>query len=263
MKKGFTLIELLVVIAIIAILAATLFPVFAQAREKARQTSCLSNMKQLGTAVQLYVDDYDETLPPSWNNIAAPDTSYPKNKFYSFSWATVGNYTSWPFNDASNGVIPTYQQQYGTQGMYTWMDAIFPYVKNVQMYHCPTGPKGPAPDGTENFPVATYSANMFLCAAANTGTSACLSELNSAEKVFVTEGMVNIQNWAPKKSVMNVADPAQLSNTNTTQYDCAILRHTNGYNISFCDGHAKFFKQGQGPQKMTGVDTYKQWWIRG
>ena len=62
-QRGFTLIELLVVIAIIAILAAILFPVFAQAREKARATSCISNMREIGTAVRMYVDDNDSTWP--------------------------------------------------------------------------------------------------------------------------------------------------------------------------------------------------------
>ena len=62
MRKGFTLIELLVVIAIIAILAAILFPVFAKAREKARQSSCLSNLKQIGLACLQYTQDYDETM---------------------------------------------------------------------------------------------------------------------------------------------------------------------------------------------------------
>src|SRR5437870_8136292 len=60
---GFTLIELLVVIAIIAILAAILFPVFAQVREKARMSACLSNMRQIGSALMMYAQDYDETFP--------------------------------------------------------------------------------------------------------------------------------------------------------------------------------------------------------
>lgn len=79
MKKGFTLIELLVVIAIIAILAAILFPVFAQAREKARGTQCLSNFKNVGTAIMLYTEDYDETFM-SQNNWKQKIDEYVKNK---------------------------------------------------------------------------------------------------------------------------------------------------------------------------------------
>lgn len=77
MKRAFTLIELLVVIAIIAILAAILFPVFAQAREKARQTSCLSNLKQYSLANLMYVQDYDETFPMSaYLNVTCVATFY-------------------------------------------------------------------------------------------------------------------------------------------------------------------------------------------
>src|SRR3954449_5967067 len=65
-KLGFTLIELLVVIAIIAIMAAILFPVFAQAREQARKASCQSNLKQLGLGLAMYTQDYDETYPPPY-----------------------------------------------------------------------------------------------------------------------------------------------------------------------------------------------------
>jgi prepilin-type N-terminal cleavage/methylation domain-containing protein/prepilin-type processing-associated H-X9-DG protein len=72
--RGFTLIELLVVIAVIAILAALLFPVFAQARDKAKQTACLSNMKQIGLATAIYAQDWDEVLPPQSHvlNFASP-----------------------------------------------------------------------------------------------------------------------------------------------------------------------------------------------
>src|SRR5579872_123944 len=70
-SRAFTLIELLVVIAIIAILAAILFPVFAQAREKARQATCQSNLKQLGIATMMYAQDYDETYPKLEDGSAA------------------------------------------------------------------------------------------------------------------------------------------------------------------------------------------------
>jgi prepilin-type N-terminal cleavage/methylation domain-containing protein/prepilin-type processing-associated H-X9-DG protein len=72
MKRGFTLIELLVVIAIIAILAAILFPVFAQAREKARSVHCLSNQKQLAQAFMSYADDWDDALPRTWTSTGGP-----------------------------------------------------------------------------------------------------------------------------------------------------------------------------------------------
>jgi prepilin-type N-terminal cleavage/methylation domain-containing protein len=65
-ERGFTLIELLVVIAVIALLAALLFPVFAQARDRARMSACLSNMRQIGAALMLYVQDYDDIYPRTY-----------------------------------------------------------------------------------------------------------------------------------------------------------------------------------------------------
>ncbi len=90
-EQGFTLIELLVVIAIIAILAAILFPVFAQAREKARQAACQSNLKQIGLAVQIYAQDYDETLPSSGSGSSGGDVTgllqpYTKQRFGQGIW---------------------------------------------------------------------------------------------------------------------------------------------------------------------------------
>jgi prepilin-type N-terminal cleavage/methylation domain-containing protein len=103
-RIGFTLIELLVVIAIIAILAAILFPVFAQAREKARQSSCLSNLKQIGTGLYMYLQDYDEAYPPN----------------------RIGMQSG---KDCGKG------------GGYTWKEAISPYLKNLQVWVCPSAIK--------------------------------------------------------------------------------------------------------------------------
>src|ERR1044071_9305955 len=82
LKQAFTLIELLVVIAIIAILAAIVFPVFAQARESARQSSCRNNMRQLGTALTMYVGDYDDTMPQTYYYVNA-------NGIGRFHWSSM------------------------------------------------------------------------------------------------------------------------------------------------------------------------------
>src|SRR5437016_11262467 len=107
-KKGFTLIELLVVIAIIAILAAILFPVFAQAREKARAISCLSNIKQVDLSFQMYMQDFDEMWiyrPGHGTNTTDCDWHYICGRFE-----------------------------------LDWEDVVQPYTKNYGIFDCPSAP---------------------------------------------------------------------------------------------------------------------------
>ncbi len=102
MKRGFTLIELLVVIAIIAILAAILFPVFARAREKARQTSCLNNVKQLGLGILMYTQDYDERLPFGYNNGNIPGSQRISVMFQVMPYVQNSQIHDCPSSDATS-----------------------------------------------------------------------------------------------------------------------------------------------------------------
>jgi prepilin-type N-terminal cleavage/methylation domain-containing protein/prepilin-type processing-associated H-X9-DG protein len=116
-RRGFTLIELLVVIAIIAILAAILFPVFARARENARKNSCLSNLKQLGNGMMMYVQDYDECFPgyfPAWPT-PGPGSSwwegiypYVKNDKVYVCPSYPRQQTSWTYNAHVFPLMPSY-----------------------------------------------------------------------------------------------------------------------------------------------------------
>lgn len=135
MKKAFTLIELLVVIAIIAILAAILFPVFAQARAKARQASNISNLKQIGLAVLMYVQDYDETMVP-------------------YLLPRVGGGTVW-WHGVTLPTSPlTYRREEGL---------IQPYMKNVQIQDCPVGKDIPTPFNWVNGAlVPAYGTNSLV-----------------------------------------------------------------------------------------------------
>ena len=134
-RSGFTLIELLVVIAIIAILAAILFPVFAQAREKARQASCTSNLKQITLAIMMYLQDYDETYVPGGMANNDGGTSAPgvapggpylmfNNAMTQYGNAPYANCWGWPC--------------IGSDGSGTYAARIYPYIKSLQVFTCPS-----------------------------------------------------------------------------------------------------------------------------
>ena len=111
-RGAFTLIELLTVIAIIAILAAILFPVFAKAREKANQTSCLSNQKQIGLGFMMYATDYDQRLPSIWDSNTGNGQWGGWVYYTTFGGQTTNNF------DPSKG-------------------SVYPYIKNAQIFECP------------------------------------------------------------------------------------------------------------------------------
>jgi prepilin-type N-terminal cleavage/methylation domain-containing protein len=143
-RKGFTLIELLVVIAIIAILAAILFPVFTAAKEKARKASCASNMREIGIAIQLYVDTYNGC--------------YPDQASVGFDYQPTVAYTS-PMGEAW---IKGYSHRYlDANGNPAGMGKVlFKYLKNIRVFKCPSD--RPTPKGAyDPFPVPFAEASSY------------------------------------------------------------------------------------------------------
>jgi prepilin-type N-terminal cleavage/methylation domain-containing protein/prepilin-type processing-associated H-X9-DG protein len=218
-KCGFTLIELLVVIAIIAILAAILFPVFARARENARRTSCLSNLKQMGLGVMQYTQDFDERYPRVSIVTAQPSPM-------SIQW--------YP-------------------GVWLWPEIILPYTKSEQIFVCPSSSIGrtSASDAARNgYSAGHYGANSaVITSAANPITLAALGA-PASNYMFLDSGIYTI-------GATTAARPAQYSNyipgsapyvTPTTQpsaeyqSDFQTGRHLEGVNVAFADGHAKWLK---------------------
>lgn len=204
-EPGFTLIELLVVIAIIAILAAILFPVFAQARAKARQSVCLSNVKQLGTGLIMYAQDWDETLP--------------LNHY-------VGN---------GLGPLPGWRDPRAGD---SWCSGIYPYVQNHQIYACPEalpyrdGSVWQSPDKDEDG-VVSYLMNYVTRGRALAAIPA------PAELIFLHEGD---RRWRVCHCRPAPDPPTSrfFIEINRDFYD---TRHGEGTNLLFCDGHAKWRKK--------------------
>ena len=204
--RGFTLIELLVVIAIIAILAAILFPVFAQAREKARQTSCLSNNKQIGLAAMMYVQDYDEKFPAQqwWNN---------------------DRFDGWPV--LRSGVAGATGDNY--------KDALFPYMKNEQVWLCPTN--------IGNGSLQTAPPNMGYHMSGNVITRTGLSQAAveaPANLFFMREsGRGIVFNRAYLRPVPEYCDDVVAYEVGNPAAN--YMPHMRGYNLAFADGHAKWY----------------------
>jgi prepilin-type N-terminal cleavage/methylation domain-containing protein/prepilin-type processing-associated H-X9-DG protein len=199
-KRGFTLIELLVVIAIIAILAAILFPVFAKAREKARQSSCLSNTKQISIAILSYAQDYDERLPGSYiYEGAAGDT----NVLMSFGALCL------------------------------------PYIKNSQIFACPSGAVAGGWAGTDLLiPKNSYWApDASFCAMVNTKLS--LGAIDSpSDSILFFDNNTNSGMWEFVCPAPGTAQ-AYVDYLNNPAYG---QRHNDGRNYAFADGHSKWMK---------------------
>jgi prepilin-type N-terminal cleavage/methylation domain-containing protein/prepilin-type processing-associated H-X9-DG protein len=242
-RSGFTLIELLVVIAIIAILAAILFPVFAQAREKARSISCLSNTKEIGLAEQMYTQDYDELVPLNNQNWAGQ------------GWFSVPKYPGYSF-------------------LNTWESLLEPYMKNYGIWVCPS-----ASTTTGLYAGYDYSPSSPWTSGPNAGSIQAAYTLNNyywdnstyggifqpgfgpisiaamdapASLMFCADGGQSPRTaWDPEQQV-NQGGGLGVDTTGSSPYAYALgspypqgswyARHQLGLNNVFFDGHAKWMR---------------------
>jgi len=224
MRRGFTLIELLVVIAIIAILAAILFPVFAKAREKARQASCLSNLKQIGLGLVSYAADYDGMLMD----------------------ALMGRDLS-----GATAVFPP---------CHYWTEIIDPYVKNTQVFKCPSAAfnySGGACGYGIMREVVGYAGGLgYTTSGADTwapypnpdqpGFGQSLDGMTVPAEIVV---IIDSQYWVCERDYWDRTDntgvpTAAIAAQYGGAYYCVDSRHNEGANAAFADGHAKWLKQG-------------------
>ena len=219
-RSGFTLIELLVVIAIIAILAAILFPVFARAREKARQTSCLSNLKQLGLGVMMYVQDYDEQFIGGKTYMAQEDLPA------CYKWPATG-----------------------------WICFVQPYVKNWQIGVCPNraGLRQTGYDHSGNNPYyygCGYALNLSCVGDWWPGGAGMgLAQIEEPSTCILLYEHMPPHGWYTFVMAGGGGMPTLWGGTTKTEiavtvdnpaYQPYVVPHNGGQNICYVDGHAKW-----------------------
>jgi prepilin-type N-terminal cleavage/methylation domain-containing protein/prepilin-type processing-associated H-X9-DG protein len=247
-RRGFTLIELLVVIAIIAILAAILFPVFAQAREKARQAACLSNQKQWSTAILMYVGDYDETYPLSM----------------SFNPATNSWFTG--IHDTPANWRLTNTAQIARHASF-WTNAVLSYMKTAELAYCPSSeeveqagtdyssPKAPLIYNTyeyngllSQFPAAQVSNPSSVILLTEATGKARLKGYARANPQLSDCGTDSSCHYQAKAGTQcaTLADgsPAPGGKSGGVTGYKSYLIHNGGMNFAYADGHVKWQKLG-------------------
>ncbi len=232
-RRGFTLIELLVVIAIIAILAAILFPVFARTREKARQASCSSNMKQIVLGLIMYKADYD--------------SKYPHNAMMPGGRCT------------------------GAPG-YDWMEVTQPYTKNWQLYMCPSA-DFPGPSSSEGLYLrtcATGNGRSFVGRrggyAINAGRPNVIGQMGNGPAGNADHrGSPKESRFGDVAQLISVVESVYWcgmicgvghmgsDSGSTNGWDARRTDHNDGMNVGYYDGHVKFHKRTFTPQDF-GVD---------
>jgi prepilin-type N-terminal cleavage/methylation domain-containing protein/prepilin-type processing-associated H-X9-DG protein len=255
-RRGFTLIELLVVIAIIAILAAILFPVFAQAREKARQAGCTSNLKQIALATMMYLQDYDETYPVwPWT----PERQIPR----------------------PDGTIYV--------GKVVWPLLYMPYVKNQGVFQCPSDAAARNSVGNswgKPFPMS-YGTNLRLHQCLD--TSQCkgglamrqaqvqapsdtiwIADIWDGAPIGIESGPVGGCKWGNQMTfgvdrirfVRNTTGCGGYPLPNDPANPDASTRHSGGSNIIFADGHVRWQRWQSIRWEQTcpqGLNSSKTW----
>jgi len=224
-NQGFTLIELLVVIAIIAILASILFPVFARARENARRTSCLSNLKQLGLGAMMYVQDYDESYPLAQTYIPT-DANTPGGIWWNNTWA--------------------------------WQQTLHPYTKSMQVALCPSGDIYNNASNPLNSSASNYGANLLLFGDGNEPPVKLPAVVAASKTYMLMDAGVYYMEYRTVTKLALDASNIYLPGTgeigaktcNQTsvpwrQKDCQSGRHFGGVNMAFADGHVKWIKSSE------------------
>jgi prepilin-type N-terminal cleavage/methylation domain-containing protein/prepilin-type processing-associated H-X9-DG protein len=229
-NRAFTLIELLVVIAIIAILAAILFPVFAQAKAAAKKTACLSNNKQIGTGLYLYLNDFDDTLP-------------------------MANYPAPPLYQGPPWTVFQFHNGAGISEL-CWADLVQPYSKNIPIFKCPDDDVTARNSAGQSLPGAklSYALNYYFYRQPGgvnrfSLTGGSLTEMTApASKIFIAETGVNPTTGA----IAEIVRPDRFF---------GFERHLKGANYVYADTHAKFhlmpqwWKPANSPAINWGPDT--------